>query len=137
MSLVTLSIDKEQVQELTSSLAPTSEVPPPSPSSKQSRQVQGEIARMSRQYERERTKSDVPDLVSQEFVVHAPQIIKELFRVDMDNTVLNVHPSSTSFNSDIPEASRKRHHDDYLYDHLEGEKDSKRMNTTKGPSSAN
>ncbi|GJU59263.1 hypothetical protein Tco_1237029 [Tanacetum coccineum] len=123
-------LDKEQVQELTGSLAPTSEVPPPSPSSKQSRQVQGEIARMSRQYEvipkivtkttdgimkgnlpwlvvdvvkkeRERTKSDVPDLVSQEFVVHAPQIIKELFRVDMDNTVLNVHSSSTSFNFDM------------------------------------
>ncbi|GJT77744.1 hypothetical protein Tco_1044469 [Tanacetum coccineum] len=51
--------------------------------------------------EKERTKADVPALVSQEFVAHAPQIIEELFRTYMNITVLNVHPSSTSLISDM------------------------------------
>ncbi|GJV17687.1 hypothetical protein Tco_1363010 [Tanacetum coccineum] len=51
--------------------------------------------------EKDRTKADVPALVSQEFIAHAPQIIEELFRTYMNNTVLNVHPSSTSLISDM------------------------------------
>ncbi|GJR55145.1 hypothetical protein Tco_1405666 [Tanacetum coccineum] len=51
--------------------------------------------------ERERTKADVPALVSHEFATHAPQIIKEHFRICMQNAVLNVHPSSTSLISNL------------------------------------
>ncbi|GJZ10215.1 hypothetical protein Tco_0544974 [Tanacetum coccineum] len=51
--------------------------------------------------EKERTKADVPALVSQEFVAHAPQIIEELFKTYMNITVLNVHRSSTSLISDM------------------------------------
>nr|GEX51145.1 putative reverse transcriptase domain-containing protein [Tanacetum cinerariifolium] len=46
--------------------------------------------------EEERTKADSHAPVSQEFVAHAPQIIEELFRTYMNNTVLNMHLSSTS-----------------------------------------
>ncbi|GJW34815.1 hypothetical protein Tco_0057735 [Tanacetum coccineum] len=46
---ITLSSDKEKLQELMDNVSPSSEVPP-SPSSIQSRQIQGEVVRMSRRY---------------------------------------------------------------------------------------
>nr|GEX66681.1 hypothetical protein [Tanacetum cinerariifolium] len=44
--------------------------------------------------ERESSQAVVPTLISQEFVTRAPKIIKELFRIHMQNTILNVHPTT-------------------------------------------
>ncbi|GKD91617.1 hypothetical protein Tco_1367124, partial [Tanacetum coccineum] len=46
--------------------------------------------------ERESSQAVVPTLISQEFVAHAPKIIEELFRIHMQNTVLNVHPTTSA-----------------------------------------
>ncbi|GKE28053.1 hypothetical protein Tco_1443437 [Tanacetum coccineum] len=46
--------------------------------------------------ERESLQAVVPALISQEFVAHAPKIIEELFRIYMQNTVLNVHPTTST-----------------------------------------
>ncbi|GKC45104.1 hypothetical protein Tco_1062826, partial [Tanacetum coccineum] len=46
--------------------------------------------------ERESSRAGVPTLISQEFVTHAPKIIKELFRIHMQNIVLNVHPTTSA-----------------------------------------
>nr|GEV17119.1 hypothetical protein [Tanacetum cinerariifolium] len=51
---------------------------------------------------KERTKADNPTLVSQEFVAHAPQMIKELFRTYMQNAVLNMHSTLSASNALIP-----------------------------------
>nr|GEU51402.1 hypothetical protein [Tanacetum cinerariifolium] len=91
-------------------------------------------------------------LISQEFADHVPQIIKELFRIHMQNIVLNVHPitklwdvlrakfekSSASVGSYKDDAFLKCDHDDHHRDDapLEGEKHSKRQNTSKVSKSA-
>ncbi|GJZ14549.1 hypothetical protein Tco_0550226, partial [Tanacetum coccineum] len=47
--------------------------------------------------EREGSKANVPALISKEFDDHAPKIIEELFKIHMKNSVINVHPiTSTS-----------------------------------------
>ncbi|GJT38883.1 hypothetical protein Tco_0938748 [Tanacetum coccineum] len=54
--------------------------------------------------ERELLTAVVPTLISQEFVAHVPKIIEELFRIHMQNTILNVHPTtstSTTTTSDL------------------------------------
>ncbi|GJY11892.1 hypothetical protein Tco_0381201 [Tanacetum coccineum] len=102
--------------------------------------------------ERESSKAVVHALISQEFVAHAPKIIEELFRIYMQNTVLNVHSttklwnvlkakyekSSTSNESCGFDAFSKRDHDDHEGDdaHLKGEKNEKRQNVSKSSKSA-
>ncbi|GKA11432.1 hypothetical protein Tco_0690978 [Tanacetum coccineum] len=48
--------------------------------------------------EKESSQAGVPALISQEFVTHAPKIIEELFRIHMQNTVINVHPTTSTSN---------------------------------------
>ncbi|GJS00990.1 hypothetical protein Tco_0317498 [Tanacetum coccineum] len=93
--------------------------------------------------EREASQAVVHGPISQEFVVHAPKIIEELFKIHIKNTIINVHPTtklwdvlrskfekssaSTSFCRD--DAFRKRDHDEHQGDDgpPEGEKSSKRQ----------
>ncbi|GJY97009.1 hypothetical protein Tco_0513919 [Tanacetum coccineum] len=59
---------------------------------------------IAEELERESSKAIVSALISQEFVAHAPKIIEELFRIYMQNMVLNVHPTtstSTATTSDL------------------------------------
>nr|GEY77856.1 hypothetical protein [Tanacetum cinerariifolium] len=54
--------------------------------------------------DKESSQAIVPILILQEFDAHAPKIIKELFRIHIQNTVLNVHPTtstSTTTTSDL------------------------------------
>ncbi|GJS12700.1 hypothetical protein Tco_0407172 [Tanacetum coccineum] len=57
--------------------------------------------------ERESSQAAVPALISQEFTAHAPKITAELFRIHMQNTILNVHPitsaSTATITSDLQE----------------------------------
>ncbi|GKA95458.1 hypothetical protein Tco_0817496 [Tanacetum coccineum] len=46
--------------------------------------------------DRESSQAAVPALISQEFAAHAPKIIEELFKIYMQNTVLNVHPTPSA-----------------------------------------
>nr|GEV64877.1 hypothetical protein [Tanacetum cinerariifolium] len=101
---------------------------------------------------REFSKVVVPPLISQEFVAHAPKIIEELFRIYMQNTVLNVHPttklwdvlkakfekSSASVGSYMYDAFRKRNYDDHQGDNAprEGEKNVKSQKLSKISNSA-
>nr|GEZ73498.1 hypothetical protein [Tanacetum cinerariifolium] len=43
--------------------------------------------------ERESFKAVIPALISKEFVAHAPKIIEEFFRIQMQIIVLNLHPT--------------------------------------------
>ncbi|GJV50038.1 hypothetical protein Tco_1440250 [Tanacetum coccineum] len=97
--------------------------------------------------ERESSQVVVPTLISQEFVAHAPKIIEELFRIHMQNTVLNVHhitsasTATTTFDlqqqlylkvkSDLQAQVIVHDHDDHYGDDapLEGEKNMKRKKT--------
>nr|GFA95073.1 hypothetical protein [Tanacetum cinerariifolium] len=47
--------------------------------------------------DRESSQAIVPALISQDFDAHAPKLIEELFRIHMQNTVLNVHPKTSAF----------------------------------------
>ncbi|GJY37602.1 hypothetical protein Tco_0423966, partial [Tanacetum coccineum] len=86
------------------------------------------------QKEKEHTKANIPSLVSQEFVAHAPQLIKELFRSYMQNIVLNnalkakYEKSSFSTDSCRHDTFRKHDHDDHLDDDVlpEGKNRAKR-----------
>ncbi|GJZ60924.1 hypothetical protein Tco_0617061 [Tanacetum coccineum] len=49
--------------------------------------------------ERESAQAIVTALISQEFAAHAPKIIEELFRIHMQNTVLNVYPTTSTSNA--------------------------------------
>ncbi|GKD81457.1 hypothetical protein Tco_1348296 [Tanacetum coccineum] len=76
--------------------------------------------------EREYSQAVVPALILHEFVAHAPKIIEDFFRIHMQNTILNVHPttilaSSGSYKNDD---FRKRDHDEHQGDDAppEGEK---------------
>ncbi|GKE15582.1 hypothetical protein Tco_1423159 [Tanacetum coccineum] len=46
--------------------------------------------------ERHSSQDVVPALISQEFIAHEPKIIKELFRIHMRNTILNVNPTTST-----------------------------------------
>ncbi|GJZ79933.1 hypothetical protein Tco_0644770, partial [Tanacetum coccineum] len=86
--------------------------------------------------ERGSSQADVPDLISQELDAHAPKIIEELFKIHMQNTVLNMksdlwyvlkakyEKSSASTDPCRTDAFRKRDHDDHQGDdaHPKGEK---------------
>ncbi|GJX74980.1 hypothetical protein Tco_0313575 [Tanacetum coccineum] len=58
----------------------------------------------------EHTKDAIPALVSQEFVAHASQIIEGLFRTYMQNTILNVHLTSSASTASISDL----HHQLYI-----------------------
>ncbi|GJZ13391.1 hypothetical protein Tco_0548621 [Tanacetum coccineum] len=45
--------------------------------------------------DRESSQAVIPALISQGFDVHAPKIIEELFKIHMQNAVLNVYPTSS------------------------------------------
>ncbi|GJT26951.1 hypothetical protein Tco_0907226 [Tanacetum coccineum] len=68
--------------------------------------------------DRESSQAVIHALISQGFAVHAPKIIEELFKIHMQNAVLNVYPTSRD---DGP---------------LEGEKNEKRQKTSKSSKSA-
>ncbi|GJR26629.1 retrovirus-related pol polyprotein from transposon TNT 1-94 [Tanacetum coccineum] len=46
--------------------------------------------------DREISTTNVHELISQEFAVHAPKIIEKLFKTHMRDTVLNVHPTAST-----------------------------------------
>ncbi|GKA37723.1 hypothetical protein Tco_0724288 [Tanacetum coccineum] len=46
--------------------------------------------------DREIAPTNVPELISKEFVAHAPGIIAELFQKHMQNTTLNLYPTTSS-----------------------------------------
>nr|GEU78872.1 hypothetical protein [Tanacetum cinerariifolium] len=75
----------------------------------------------------EQSKVVVPALISQEFATHAPKVIEKLFKIHMQNIVLNVHPTSStstakfekpsdSIDSCRYDAFRKHDHDDHPSD---------------------
>ncbi|GJX47077.1 hypothetical protein Tco_0272267 [Tanacetum coccineum] len=91
--------------------------------------------------ERDALQAQVPDLISKEFVVQAPTIIKERFKMHMKNNKFLKRKFEKSSTSSIPyrtDAFRKRDHDDYHEDDAprEGEKSAKRHKTSKGSKSA-
>ncbi|GKB06070.1 hypothetical protein Tco_0834303 [Tanacetum coccineum] len=45
---------------------------------------------------RESAQAVVPALISQEFVAHALKIIEEIFKIHMQNIVLQVHPTTSA-----------------------------------------
>nr|GEZ09179.1 hypothetical protein [Tanacetum cinerariifolium] len=47
--------------------------------------------------ERESSQPAVSALITQEFAAHAPKIIEEIFKIYMQNTVLNMHPTTSTF----------------------------------------
>ncbi|GJY56332.1 hypothetical protein Tco_0455447 [Tanacetum coccineum] len=49
--------------------------------------------------DREIASTSVPELISKEFVTHRPKMIKELFRKHMQNTILNLYPTSSTTSS--------------------------------------
>ncbi|GKC08489.1 hypothetical protein Tco_1000099, partial [Tanacetum coccineum] len=46
--------------------------------------------------DREITPTNVPELISKEFATHRPKMIEELFRKHMQNTTLNMYPTSST-----------------------------------------
>ncbi|GJY84197.1 hypothetical protein Tco_0497573 [Tanacetum coccineum] len=111
---IDLSSDMAIAQELTVSVSPTpttSSQDRTKPISRRYTHILGVVRRMCMRRvvnavkkERESSQDVVPALISQEFVTHAPKIIEELFRIYMQNTVLNVHPTtstSTATTSDL------------------------------------
>ncbi|GJX41741.1 hypothetical protein Tco_0256731 [Tanacetum coccineum] len=61
--------------------------------------IKGTVPRMINDVvkkDREISTSNVPELISREVVAHAPKITKELFKNHMKDTVLNVHPTSST-----------------------------------------
>nr|GEU65335.1 hypothetical protein [Tanacetum cinerariifolium] len=90
--------------------------------------------------DRESSQDVVPALISQEFATHAPRIIEEFSRIHMQNTVLNVHPTTSASTSTT--ATFDRRHQLYLNMKTdlqaqgddappEGEKGAKRKKTSK------
>ncbi|GJY39644.1 hypothetical protein Tco_0426008 [Tanacetum coccineum] len=85
-------------------------------------------------------RAEVPDIISQEFVVCVPKMIKELYKEHMESTYSNVHSSSRlkeKFDKSsappatcIPQASLHLDHDDNSDDNPEGEKTSKKQKST-------
>ncbi|GJV68931.1 hypothetical protein Tco_1484440 [Tanacetum coccineum] len=71
--------------------------------------------------DRESSQAAIPTLISQEFVVHALNIIEELFKIHMKNTVINVHlmtsastaTTTASASSYMNDAFHKRDHDEH------------------------
>ncbi|GJY23150.1 hypothetical protein Tco_0396808 [Tanacetum coccineum] len=51
--------------------------------------------------EREYSQAVVPALILHEFVAHAPLIIEELFRIYMQNKVINGHPTTSTSTATI------------------------------------
>ncbi|GJZ04930.1 hypothetical protein Tco_0538205 [Tanacetum coccineum] len=89
--------------------------------------------------ERESSQAVVSALISQELATHAPKIIEELFRIHMQDTVLNdvlkakFEKSLASGGSCKDDAFYKHGHDEHQGDDapLEGEKSAKRQKTSK------
>nr|GEW71866.1 hypothetical protein [Tanacetum cinerariifolium] len=94
--------------------------------------------------EREQLKAEVHALISQEFAAHAPKIIKEIFRIHMQNTVLIVHPNSSASTASILDLQQlylkmksdlqSQDHDDHPDNDAlhEGEKSAKMKKTSRG-----
>ncbi|GKE75496.1 hypothetical protein Tco_1537537, partial [Tanacetum coccineum] len=49
--------------------------------------------------ERDAFQAEVPVLISKEFVDHEPKIIEELFKIHMNNNVIQVHPTTSASTS--------------------------------------
>ncbi|GJX63397.1 hypothetical protein Tco_0296297 [Tanacetum coccineum] len=104
--------------------------------------------------EKESSQAVEPALISQEFAAHAPKITEELFRIHMQNTILNIksdlqsqvddpelwnalkakyEKSLASTDSCMYDAFRKHDHDDHPGDDAphEGEKNAKRHKTSR------
>ncbi|GJW57796.1 reverse transcriptase domain-containing protein [Tanacetum coccineum] len=54
--------------------------------------------------DREITPTNVPELISKEFATHAPKMIEELFQKHMQNTTLNMYPTTSSSTAEISTA---------------------------------
>nr|GEZ07620.1 hypothetical protein [Tanacetum cinerariifolium] len=48
------------------------------------------------QKDREIASTSVPELISKEFATHGPKMVEELFRKQMQNTTLNLYPTSST-----------------------------------------
>ncbi|GKB59708.1 hypothetical protein Tco_0915894 [Tanacetum coccineum] len=51
--------------------------------------------------DREITPTNVPELNSKEFATHAPKLIEGLFQKHMQNTTLNMYPTTSSSTAEI------------------------------------
>nr|GEV83081.1 hypothetical protein [Tanacetum cinerariifolium] len=51
--------------------------------------------------DREITVTNVPELISREFATHAPKMIEELFHKHMQNTTLNLYPTTSLSTADL------------------------------------
>ncbi|GKD28363.1 hypothetical protein Tco_1239141 [Tanacetum coccineum] len=54
--------------------------------------------------DQEITPTNVPELISKEFATHAPKMIEELFQKHMQNTTLNLYPTTSSSTAKISTA---------------------------------
>ncbi|GKF17030.1 hypothetical protein Tco_0061948, partial [Tanacetum coccineum] len=54
--------------------------------------------------DREIAPINVPELISEEFATHGPKMIEELFRKHMQNTTLNLYPTTSSSTAEISTA---------------------------------
>ncbi|GJU75017.1 hypothetical protein Tco_1266422 [Tanacetum coccineum] len=51
--------------------------------------------------DREIAPTNVPELISKEFATHGPKIIEELIEKHMQNTTLNLYPTTSSSTAEI------------------------------------
>ncbi|GJR67486.1 hypothetical protein Tco_0013551 [Tanacetum coccineum] len=102
--------------------------------------------------ERDAFQAEVPVLISKEFVDHEPKIIEELFKIHMNNNVIQVHPTTSASTSTTTSVDLQQqlylkmkddsfctqHHDDHQEDDAppEGEKRAKRQKTSESLKSA-
>ncbi|GJT02428.1 hypothetical protein Tco_0823597 [Tanacetum coccineum] len=89
--------------------------------------------------DRDAFRSEVPDLVSQEFNAQAPKIIEELFKNYMQSNVLkHKFEKSSTANTSYRDDDIHSHHDDHQEDNApsEGEKRVKRHKASKSSKSA-
>ncbi|GKE03597.1 hypothetical protein Tco_1395615, partial [Tanacetum coccineum] len=97
--------------------------------------------------DRDAFRSEVPDLVSQEFNAQAPQLIEELFKNYVQSNIIQVHPtittstkttSSADLQQQLDDDIHSQRHDNHQEDDapLEGEKQVKRHKASKSSNSA-
>ncbi|GKA19341.1 hypothetical protein Tco_0699256 [Tanacetum coccineum] len=51
--------------------------------------------------DREITPTNVPELISREFATHAPKMIEKLFHEHMQNTTLNLYPTTSLSTAEV------------------------------------
>ncbi|GJU60031.1 retrovirus-related pol polyprotein from transposon TNT 1-94 [Tanacetum coccineum] len=99
-----LSSDRTLSQELTATVSPSTDdvinnIAPEMMVSKTNEMIKEALPRLvdlAVTRDREIALTNVPEIISKEFTAHAPGIIAELFQIHMQNTTLNLYPTTSS-----------------------------------------